>query len=561
MSLIQPTRKRPRGFSDHYGPTHDGVLTKNPFSDHEVIVVHSEDPEDSPDGIAYSPAANGEVIEDYDMGHSTSVDRPSFYTQQFNQTHDAITLDLLNLNHQSHSYNYQLAPKKQRTNSLPQLPHVSIQYLRPPSVDHKIKLGEVRPTLVPYALNQPPCDDKDGHYIITPGEPFANLRYVIKKLLGQGTFGKVVSAWDRSLNQMVAIKIIKNIPKYREASKIELRVLSTLKAMDDGNDNHCIHLRECFDYRGHICLVTNLLRISLYDFLDSNAFEPFPGSHIQAIAKQLLRSVTFLHDLNLVHTDLKPENILLYNDEYTKRTIQGKKPITTKVLKDPLIQIIDFGLAIFDDEYHSTIVSTRHYRAPEIVLGIGWSFACDLWLIGCILCELLTGEALFRTHENMEHLAMMEKILGELLLARLVRRCRKAHERNGAAASVEIMGFFETPEAAPYTDVHNAPRSYLRYPKPETKKKSIKYVAALATLEQMISSRVNLELDPRQLLYENFRHNEHRIDFENFQFWWYFLDLVRKLLTFDPRERITAADALNHPWFDCGINDYGTGHD
>ncbi|KAI3863217.1 hypothetical protein MKX03_002322, partial [Papaver bracteatum] len=55
-----------------------------------------------------------------------------------------------------------------------------------------------------------------------------------------------------------------------------------------------------------------------------------------------------------------------------------------------------------------------HYRAPEIILGSGWSFLCDLWSIGCILVELCLGNALFQTHENFEHLAMMERELGPL---------------------------------------------------------------------------------------------------------------------------------------------------
>lgn len=56
------------------------------------------------------------------------------------------------------------------------------------------------------------------------------------------------------------------------------------------------------------------------------------------------------------------------------------------------------------------MVSTRHYRAPEIILGLGWSYPCDVWSIGCILVEFFTGEALFQTHDNLEHLAMMEVV-------------------------------------------------------------------------------------------------------------------------------------------------------
>jgi dual-specificity kinase len=78
------------------------------------------------------------------------------------------------------------------------------------------------------------------------------------------------------------------------------------------------------------------------------------------------------------------------------------------------MRLIDFGSATFENEYHSSIVSTRHYRAPEIILGMGWSFPCDVWSIGCILIEFYTGDALFQTHDNLEHLKMMEIILGKI---------------------------------------------------------------------------------------------------------------------------------------------------
>lgn len=114
----------------------------------------------------------------------------------------------------------------------------------------------------------------------------------ITKLLGQGTFGKVVEAYDREKRQNCAIKVIRSVQKYRDASKIELRVLQTLYTHDKQNRNKCIHLRHCFDYKNHICIVTDLLGMSVFDFLKANNFAPFPNSHIQSFAKQLLISVT-----------------------------------------------------------------------------------------------------------------------------------------------------------------------------------------------------------------------------------------------------------------------------
>ena len=60
------------------------------------------------------------------------------------------------------------------------------------------------------------------------------------------------------------------------------------------------------------------------------------------------------------------------------------------------VKLIDFGSATFDHEHHSTIVSTRHYRAPEVILEVGWSQPCDVWSVGCIMFELYTGYTLFQ---------------------------------------------------------------------------------------------------------------------------------------------------------------------
>lgn len=154
------------------------------------------------------------------------------------------------------------------------------------------------------------CDDQDGHYIVIAGHALtdrcASFKYFalpslcrltnflsddIIRQLGQGTFGKVVEAYDKKNRSHCAIKIIRAVPKYRDASRIELRVLATLAGNDKTNRNRCIHYRECFDFRNHICIVTDLLSESVFDFLKKNSFVPFPSTHIQSFAKQLFTSV------------------------------------------------------------------------------------------------------------------------------------------------------------------------------------------------------------------------------------------------------------------------------
>ncbi|KAK8201655.1 kinase-like domain-containing protein [Phyllosticta capitalensis] len=412
-------------------------------------------------------------------------------------------------------------------------------YVPPPQPPIKAKEVHVK-VIGDKSRSNEKVDDEDGHYVVHAD---ANLteRYQIIKLLGQGTFGKVVEAYDRRKGTKCAIKVIRSVQKYRDASRIELRVLSTLASNDAQNRNKCIHLRDCFDYRNHICIVTDLYGQSVFDFLKSNQFVPFPSTHIQTFARQLFTSVAFLHDLHLIHTDLKPENILLVNNTYQtftyNRTIPASSTINPrsarhrKVLLDPEIRLIDFGSATFDDEYHSSVVSTRHYRAPEIILNLGWSYPCDIWSIGCILVEFFTGDALFQTHDNLEHLAMMEPVCGSKLDRHLVRQVTakdRGSSRNPAAQ------YFKGQK--------------LDYPNSDTPKQSKKYVKAMKKLQVshpitvlIASSNMRQEIIPP--------HTDFNVQF---------LDLLKKIFVYDPSKRITAKQALNHPWFSQRIEDDGT---
>ncbi|KAK7927817.1 hypothetical protein PG985_004815, partial [Apiospora marii] len=354
---------------------------------------------------------------------------------------------------------------------------------RPPPTPIKIWAKIAVPVVTDrYSNNK--VDDEDGHYIVVPDTDITQ-RYQINKLLGEGTFGRVLQARDKERNELVAIKINRSVQEFRDASRTELRVLQTLKANDEENRNQCIHLRDCFDFRGHICIVMDLLGSSIFDFLKSNDSKPFPNSQIQSFARQLLTSVAFLHDLNIIHTDLKPENILLCDDTHQTCTYHPSIPSSSsgapnqasqrKVLLNTEIRLIDFGSATFEDEHHHPVVSTRPYRAPEIILGLGWSFPCDIWSVGCILVELFTGDALFQTHDNLEHLAMMEKV------------CDRR-------------------------------------------------------IDQHLTQQVTKDIVPKR---NSFLRS--------------FLDLLEKIFICDPARRITARQALNHPWLkEVAIAEDGT---
>uniref|UniRef100_A0A8D3DLX9 dual-specificity kinase n=1 Tax=Scophthalmus maximus TaxID=52904 RepID=A0A8D3DLX9_SCOMX len=230
-------------------------------------------------------------------------------------------------------------------------------------------------------------DNENGHLIYKTGDILVD-RYEIVDTLGEGTFGKVVQCLDHGRRgSQIALKIIKNQEKYREAAKLEINVLEKIM----------------------LC--------------DSNSFLPYPMSQIRQMAHQIFHAVSFLHDNKLTHTDLKPENILFVNSDYSL-VYNTEKKCNERRINDTAVRLVDFGSATFDHEHHSAVISTRHYRAPEVIMELGWSHPCDVWSIGCILFEYYEGFTLFQTHDNKEHLAMMERIQGPIP-QRMIQRSRK----------------------------------------------------------------------------------------------------------------------------------------
>uniref|UniRef100_A0AAG5DBY8 Protein kinase domain-containing protein n=1 Tax=Anopheles atroparvus TaxID=41427 RepID=A0AAG5DBY8_ANOAO len=357
---------------------------------------------------------------------------------------------------------------------------------------YKPKSGKGQPTAKVIVTKKQPSirDDADGHLIYQNGDVLQN-RYKILDTLGEGTFGRVVKVRDLHMNHVMALKVIKNVDKYRAAAELEITALQKINQMDPNFKHLCVHMLDWFDFHGHTCIGFEMLGLSVFDFLKQNNYEPYPMEHVRHISYQLCFAVRFLHENRLTHTDLKPENILFIDSEYTTVTLP-QKAVQVRRNKCTDIRLIDFGSATFDDEQHSAIVSTRHYRAPEVILELGWAQPCDVWSIGCIMFELYLGVTLFPTHDNREHLAMMERILG----------------------------------AIPYRMARKTKTKYFRYGKLDWEEKSAPGRYVREHCKPLHRCVIADKPDHLQLF-----------------------DLIRKMLEYDPANRITLDKALRHPFF------------
>ncbi|KAM4620869.1 dual specificity protein kinase CLK4-like isoform 3-T3 [Polymixia lowei] len=272
----------------------------------------------------------------------------------------------------------------------------------------------------------PNRDTQNGtadHHSRSPGH---SRQHEVVSTLGEGAFGKVVECLDRDKGtEHVALKIVKNMERFREAAMSEIRVLEEINSLDDDKRFACVRMLDWFDHHGHICIVFELLGLSTFDFLKKNDFLPFTVDQIRRMAYQIFRAVCFLHRNKVTHTDLKPENILFVCSDYDLE-YNAKMKRDERTLRSLDVKVVDFGNATFDHEHHTSLVSTRHYRAPEVILDLGWNQACDVWSLGCILMEFYLGLTLFQTHDSKEHLAMMERVLGPIP-PHLLNKTRKHH--------------------------------------------------------------------------------------------------------------------------------------
>ena len=174
--------------------------------------------------------------------------------------------------------------------------------------------------------------DTDQQEYIVRYNDHVDYRYEIVKKLGKGSFGIVLRCFDHKLKEFVALKILKNKKRLYKQGLVEAKLIETLNKRYPEDKKNIIKKLEQFVFRKHLVIIFELLSVNLYDFIKMNNFHGFSLSLIKRFAIQILISLYFLRENNIVHCDLKPENILL-----------------RKINKSG-IKIIDFGSGCFEDQ-------------------------------------------------------------------------------------------------------------------------------------------------------------------------------------------------------------------
>eukprot|EP00792_Barthelona_sp_PAP020_P004630 TRINITY_DN2249_c0_g1_i1.p1 TRINITY_DN2249_c0_g1~~TRINITY_DN2249_c0_g1_i1.p1 ORF type:complete len:362 (-),score=76.50 TRINITY_DN2249_c0_g1_i1:164-1249(-) len=220
-----------------------------------------------------------------------------------------------------------------------------------------------------------------------------NSRYEILGIIGEGAYGTVLKARKIETNEIVAIKRLKDSDEddyYKKTIYREIRILKHFK------HEYIVNLQEAFKHKNKLYLVMDYCENNLLDLLDYSP-HGLDFSKIQSILWELLQALKYLHENNITHRDIKPENILIHNN---------------------VVKLCDFGFARAQNKTCVNLteyVATRWYRSPELLIGAKYTNAVDIWAVGCVFAEMVTGEPLFPGDSELDMLSQVCSIAGSLI--------------------------------------------------------------------------------------------------------------------------------------------------
>lgn len=251
------------------------------------------------------------------------------------------------------------------------------------------------------------CPRKSCYFFALKGERFEMTKnYIPINKIGQGSYGVVISAQDEKTKMRVAVKkISRTFNNLHDTRRIvrEVRILRHLK-----HENIIQLIDLPIPPRKHlfedIYIVTDLMSFNLRQLIRSD--QSICNDHIRYICVQILRALKYLHSAGIMHRDIKPDNILINREWKTK--------------------ICDFGnsISINAPSYNNgrkltEYVSTRWYRAPEIMLCNYYTEAIDVWSLGCIMAELIQRRPLFPGKNYEDQITHIIHFLGKPEITKL----------------------------------------------------------------------------------------------------------------------------------------------
>lgn len=331
-------------------------------------------------------------------------------------------------------------------------------------------------------------DDDQGSYVHVPHDHVA-YRYEVLKVIGKGSFGQVVKAYDHRTQQHVALKMVRNEKRFHRQAQEEIRILEHLKKQDKENSHNIIHITEHFVFRNHICITFELLSMNLYELIKKNKFQGFSLQLVRKFAHSIILCLDILYKNRIIHCDLKPENILLKQ--------QGRSGI----------KVIDFGSSCYEHQRIYTYIQSRFYRAPEVILGAKYGMPIDMWSLGCIIAELLTGYPLFPGEDEGDQLACIIEIFG-VPPQSLLEHSKRSRNFISSKGYPRYCTVNTLPDGSVQLSGGRSRRGKNRGP-PSSK--------------ELVSGLKGCD-DPQ------------------------FLDFMRRCLEWDPATRMTPGQALRHPW-------------
>jgi len=299
--------------------------------------------------------------------------------------------------------------------------------------------------------------------------------YDIREQVGEGTYGHVFKAIHKPTRKFVALKRVLDLQEDDGVPYTSIREMKYLKQLQ--NVNHVVKLLDTFFTKeGELYLVFEWMEHDL-SALISSLRNPLPLKTVKCYLRQILEGLYDIHSCQLMHRDIKAANLLLNN--------KGQ------------IFIADFGLMTSTTRsVFSNNVITRWFKPPELLMGAtNYGPEVDMWGVGCVLFELLTGKALFPGRDDHHQLELILTMCGT--------------------------------EA-----IHNAKSN-----PPDT----LRNLASLPDFEKVLKDYPKSTPSRlRDAIRQYANHPE-------------VLDLLQRLLCLTPHERITAHDALDHDFFWQGI--------